>query len=83
MVFKNQRLFLELPKPSEDQYFQELVFKDLLELLSKLDHRFVLKETKSGRLRAIIQDVPDLDTAVTVLARVIPDTLKDAVEDAA
>lgn len=83
VVFKNQRLFLELPKPSEDQYFQELVFKDLLELLSKLDRRFVLKESKSGRLRAIIQDVPDLDTAVTVLARVIPDTLKDVAEDVA
>ena len=83
VVFKNQRLFLELPKPSEDQYFQELVFKDLLELLSKLDRRFVLKESKSGRLRAIIQDVPDLDTAVTVLARAVPDTLKDVAEDVA
>ena len=61
--FKNERLFLELPTQESDPYFYESVFHALLESLTQLDRRYVLKESKSKRLRAVVQNVPDLATA--------------------
>jgi transcription-repair coupling factor (superfamily II helicase) len=70
--FKNQRLFLDLPTQDEDPYFYEHAFHPLLERLANLDRRYVLKETKSGKLRAIVQSVPDLATAKRLLERLRP-----------
>ena len=69
VLFKNQRLFLEMPPQEKDPYFYERVFHPLLEKLSRLDRRYVLKDTKQKKLRAIIQNVPDLTTALALLKR--------------
>ncbi|MFQ5570852.1 MAG: transcription-repair coupling factor [Rhodothermales bacterium] len=65
--FKNQRLFLELPTQDADPHFYERFFHPLLEKLSLLDRRYVLRETKRKKLRAIVQSVPDLTAARVVL----------------
>ncbi|MDX1547411.1 MAG: hypothetical protein R3247_10510, partial [Rhodothermales bacterium] len=72
--FKNQRLFLEMPTQEADPHFYETVFYPLLEKLSTLDRRYVLNETKSKKLRAIVQDVPDLGTARALLEEVRRET---------
>lgn len=70
IVFKNKRLFLEVPKQDADPYFYETHFKPLLERLNDLGRRYVLKETASSKkLRAIIQDVPDLAVARATMQR--------------
>lgn len=68
-AFKNQRLFLTLPDPVEDAAFYDRDFQPLLARLEGLGHRYVLKEDKKKRLRAIVQDVPDLETARALLER--------------
>jgi transcription-repair coupling factor (superfamily II helicase) len=65
--FKNQRLFLTFPEPDANQAFYDLLFQPLLARLESLDRRFVLKETTKKRLRAIVQEVPDLATARQIL----------------
>ena len=55
VLFKNQRLFLEMPTQEADPHFYELIFNPLLKKLDHLDQRCVLKETKSKKLRAIVQ----------------------------
>jgi transcription-repair coupling factor (superfamily II helicase) len=70
--FRNQRLFLDLPDQNADPHFYEAVFHDLLERLGALDWRYVLKDMKGGKLRAIVQDVPDLATAKRVLEKLLP-----------
>jgi transcription-repair coupling factor (superfamily II helicase) len=70
VVFKNQRLFVYMPTQEDDPYFYDEIFYPLLERFSHLDRRYVMKETaKSNKLRAIVQDVPDLQTAKTVAER--------------
>jgi transcription-repair coupling factor (superfamily II helicase) len=73
VTFKNRRLFLSLPEPSEDPAFQESIFHPLLERLGGLEQRYVLKETKSKRLQAIVQDIPDLSTALRVMRQLQPE----------
>ncbi|MEM1041028.1 MAG: transcription-repair coupling factor [Bacteroidota bacterium] len=70
--FKNQRLFLDLPTQDADPHFYESTFHPLLEALGGLDRRYVMKETPGGKLRAIIQNVPDLATAKRLLERLRP-----------
>lgn len=67
VVFKNERLFLTVPGPEQDAYFFETVFQPLLAALGELDQRYVLKESKSRKLQAIVQDVPDLPVALAVM----------------
>ncbi|NNE69453.1 MAG: transcription-repair coupling factor [Rhodothermales bacterium] len=74
VVYKNQRLFLGIPSDTEDPYFFENFFQPLLATLNDLDNRVALKESRSGKLRAIVQDVADLDTALKLL-RGIADTV--------
>jgi transcription-repair coupling factor (superfamily II helicase) len=75
-TWKNQRLFLSIPEPSDDPYFHQKLFNPLLEALNGLDRRYVLKDSRrTGKLRAIIQDVRTLKDAQDVLAH-----LADAVE---
>ncbi|MEM6646934.1 MAG: transcription-repair coupling factor [Bacteroidota bacterium] len=70
VLYKNGRLFLEAPKQAKDPYFYEHVFHPWLEKLNRQKRRYVLKETDSKKLRAIVQNVPDLKTARRVLEQV-------------
>ncbi|NQV72415.1 transcription-repair coupling factor, partial [bacterium] len=67
IVFKNERLFLSMPNPDEDTWFYQNLFHPLLGVLSEMKNRYVLRESKGGRLRAIIQDVPTLGAAKELL----------------
>ncbi len=71
VLFKNRRLFLEFPLQDEDPHFYTHCFMPLLERLSQLDRRYVLKD-QHRKLRAIVQDVPDLETAYQVLQQLQP-----------
>ncbi len=75
VTWKNQRLFLSIPEPSEDTYFHQKMFNPLLEALATGGMRYVLKDNRAGKLRAIVQDIASLEAAQTTLAR-----LADAVE---
>ena len=72
LTFKNQRLFVEMPSQEEDPHFYEQHFHSLLERLNGLTHRYVLRDKKGGKLRAIVQDVPSLDAAKSILEALIP-----------
>ena len=63
IAFRNQRLFLTLPPDSDATYFSQMLFRPLLEFAEEIDHRFVMKESKKGAMRIIIQDVADLTIA--------------------
>ena len=69
VTWKNERVFLSIPEPSEDTYFHQRIFNPLLEALNGLGRRYVLKDSKrTGKLRAIVQDVATLEDAQGVLA---------------
>lgn len=74
VVFKNQRLFLEIPSLEKDPYFFDRLFHPLLERLGGLENRYVLKESKSKKLRAIVQSVPDLAAAERVMQHLMLET---------
>ncbi len=67
VVFKNQRLFLEFPKTEDDAFFYDKLFQPLLKQLDKLENRYVLKDSKRGRLRAIIQEVGTLSSGYELM----------------
>lgn len=67
VVFKNKRLFLSFPETDKDPFFYEHYFHELLRLLGELDQRYVIKESSSGKLRAILQEVSDLRSARDIL----------------
>jgi transcription-repair coupling factor (superfamily II helicase) len=75
VAWKNQRLFLTVPDQNTDPTFYTHVWQDLLDALGASPNRFVMKESRTGRLRAIIQDVPSLSAARDLL-----DALGDRVE---
>ena len=68
VLYKNERLFLYLPSESADPYFYDEVFQPFLAALNTLDREYVLKDNvDKGILRAIVQDVPTLDDALSVM----------------
>lgn len=69
VLFKNERLFLYTPDQEDDPYFYETVFYPLLERLTSLDRRYVLKDKRGKKLRIIVQDVESLSVAKDVMAR--------------
>ncbi|GMQ81647.1 MAG: transcription-repair coupling factor [Rhodothermia bacterium] len=71
VLFKNERLFLIFPDNEKDPYFYEKYFHELLRLLGELDRRYALKENSSGKLRAIVQEVPDLRTVRDILTALL------------
>ncbi len=73
VTWKNQRLFLQVPDQADDPYFYQHVFEPLLARLGRLGRRYVLKDSKGGKLRAIVQDVPTLKDAEAVLERLQPE----------
>ena len=77
VAWKNERLFLTVPDQDTDPHFYTHVWEDLLVALGDLSHRFVMKESRTGRLRAIVQGVATLSEA-----RQLVDDLGDRVEAA-
>ena len=68
VLYKNERLFLYLPSEDADPYFYDEVFQPLLSTLNDLDREYVLKDqADKNLLRAIVQDVPTLDAALSVM----------------
>ncbi len=65
VAYRNQRLFLHLAL--DDLYFREHCLQSLLERLEATGHRYVMKESKGGVPRAIIQRVPTLKVALSLL----------------
>ena len=65
--YRNQRLFLRFPSKDEDPSFYSTILAPLLRELDKSRHQFVLKESKSNRLRAIVQNVKTLMAAYRLL----------------
>ena len=81
VVWKNERLFLTVPDPQDDPYFHQRVFDKLIPALNDLDRRYVLKDSRTGRLRAIVQDVESLQAARDTLAR-LAEAVAEAVAEA-
>ena len=75
IAFKNKRLFLELPLQKDDEFFYMKIFQKMIKDLNGLSRRYVLKENKKGRLRAIIQDVPALKDCIEILQTIQPQLL--------
>lgn len=67
--WKNKRLFLTFPDQKDDPYFYSEMFNPLLEQLGTLNRRYVLKDSRSGKLRAIVQDVQSLSNGIEVLEK--------------
>ena len=65
VLYRNQRVFLHLAM--DDSYFREQCFQPLMQKLDQCGHRFVMKETRQGTPRAIIQRVPTLKVALSIL----------------
>ncbi|MEM6327479.1 MAG: transcription-repair coupling factor [Bacteroidota bacterium] len=68
VVWKNERLFLTIPDPETDPFFHQTVFEPFMAALGESGRRFVLKDSRTGRLRAIVQEVRTLTEAEGVLA---------------
>ena len=81
--FKNNRLFLSFPDHEKDQVFYNAIFKRLLATLTDLPNRYVLKESKGGKLRAIVQDVATQEDAEALLTAIAEATVGKATSDAA
>ncbi len=69
ITFRNQRLFLRLPKNTEDQRFYTEILDPFLEVLDALPNTYVIKESKAGKMRAIVQTVPSVKAAHEILCR--------------
>lgn len=72
IVFKNKRLFLVMPLQDVDPFFYTKLFQQLIKDLNNLSHKYVLKENKSGRLRAIVQNVENLEACVDIMQSIQP-----------
>lgn len=72
LAYRNQRLFLTLPAKPADAFFYEHRFEALLASLDTLPNRFVMKESKGGKLQAIVQDVKQFADAEEVLLELQP-----------
>lgn len=68
VLYRNRRLFLEMPSADADPLFFDSVRTPLLEKLAGLEQDFVFKESRRGKLRAIVQEVRSLSVAVSVLS---------------
>ena len=70
VAFKNNRLFLSLPATDGDPYFYDHLFHTLLSAVADLDHRYVVKESSTGKTRIIVQEVATLDDALSMMERI-------------
>ena len=67
--FRNQRLFLQLPSKAQDPQFYTDMLDPLLGALEGMGRTYVLRETNSKQMRAIVQGVSVLEDAVQVMAK--------------
>ncbi|MEM1054677.1 MAG: transcription-repair coupling factor [Bacteroidota bacterium] len=67
VVWKNERLFLTVPDDA-DPYFHAFVLEPFMAALAATGKRYVMKDSRSGRLRAIVQQVRTLAEAEALLA---------------
>ncbi len=67
VVWKNERLFLTVPDPKDDPYFHNRRLEPFMNALGASGKRFVMKDSRTGRLRAIVQDIATLDAAETFI----------------
>lgn len=83
LVYKNQRLFFVFSDQQVDPYFYEFIFQPLLKRIGELPNRYVLKESKSGKLRAIVQNVDTLSDGFDIMQFVkeVPSGEKNENED--
>jgi transcription-repair coupling factor (superfamily II helicase) len=75
IVYKNNRLFLTCPTQEEYPGFYESVFREVLARLTSLDNRYVLKETKSKKVQAIVQGVTSLSDAEAIVRGLSEETV--------
>ena len=61
-----RRGYLYRRRQLQQEYCQQL-FQPLLQEMNSLSRRVALKESKSGKLRAIVQDVPELAVGIEIL----------------
>ena len=80
--FRNQRLFLRLPDSSSDPWFYSERFDPLLRALDEVSNPYILKESKAGRLRAIVQQVPTLKRGYSILCQLEASVMSPAPEPA-
>ena len=70
--FRNQRLFLRLPDIQTDQRFYSELYDPLIHALDELPNPYILKESRAGKMRAIVQGVPTIKAAFTILCQLNP-----------
>ncbi len=78
--WKNERLFLTVPGQADDPYFHEHRFHAFLAALDASGRRYALKDTKSGKLQAVIQNVPSLEAARAALSDLADLAVPEVVE---
>ncbi len=69
ITYRNRRLFLRLPDSNKDQQFYPDRFELLLRSLDALSNPYVLNDSKAGKMRAIVQNVPSVEAAYEILSR--------------
>lgn len=69
ITFRNQRLFLRLPDEQEDQRFYSEFYDPLLQALNTLPNSYVLKESRTGKMRIIVQQVRSVRQGHSILCR--------------
>lgn len=69
ILYKNERLFLYPPSHEEDPYFFQHIFYTWLAQLNDIEKRYVLRDEKGKKMRAIVQEVNNLEEAIEVMQR--------------
>ena len=72
---RRERLFLHMPPPEKDPHFAEHVLRPLLARLNLIACRWALKETKKKTVFAVVQEIPDLAAARTILEDIAADSV--------
>ena len=67
--FRNQRLFLRLPDIQTDSRFYLELYDPLIQALDELSHPYILKESRAGKMRAIVRGVSTAKSAFTILVQ--------------
>ena len=80
VAWKNERLFLTVPGQADDPYFHEHRFRDFLAALDASGRKYALKDTKSGKLQAVLQNISSLEAARAALAHLADLAVPEPVE---